>query len=105
MACANRDGIVDSAIERPTRGIYGATALPLLSGREDVCSPTGIVKYTREGKLSDMHLSLISQVGTQIRILRGHGLKSRLAPRAGVRYDGLYALRRPLFAPSTGRVG
>lgn len=89
MACANRDGIVGSASEKPTKGIYGVTALPLLSGREDVCSPPETVKYMREGQLSDMHLSLISKVGTQIRILRGYCLKSPLAPKAGIRYDGL----------------
>ncbi|KAF4506864.1 hypothetical protein G6O67_006902 [Ophiocordyceps sinensis] len=41
-----------------------------------------------------MHLSLLSQVGTQIRILRGYCLESPLAPSAGIRYDGLYAIRR-----------
>lgn len=69
MTCANRDGIVDSAKEKPTKGIYGITALPLLSSMEDVCSPPGTVKFMRDGQLSDMHLSLLSQVGTQIRVL------------------------------------
>ncbi|KJZ72163.1 hypothetical protein HIM_08428 [Hirsutella minnesotensis 3608] len=93
LACAHRDGIVDSTVEKPTKGTYHVTTLPLLSGREDVRSPYGIVKYMREGALLDMHLPLLSQVGTQIRILRGYRLKSPLAPRAGIRYDGLYSVR------------
>lgn len=88
MACAHRDGIVDSTLERATKGPQGVTALPLLNGNERVCSPSRAVKYSREGKLSEMHLCLISQVGKQIRILRGYRLHSPLAPRAGVRYDG-----------------
>ncbi|UNI14242.1 hypothetical protein JDV02_000891 [Purpureocillium takamizusanense] len=86
------DGIVDSTVERVTKGPQGVTALPLLSGSERLCSPFGSVKYAREGKLSEMHLCLISQVGKQIRILRGHRLRSPLAPRAGVRYDGWYII-------------
>ncbi|KND95310.1 hypothetical protein TOPH_00584 [Tolypocladium ophioglossoides CBS 100239] len=94
MACANRDGVVGSVSEKPTKALYGVTTVPLLSGREDVCSPPETVKYMREGQLSDMHLSLISQVGTHIRILRGYCLKSPLAPKAGIRYDGLYIIRQ-----------
>ncbi|KAL7912869.1 PUA-like domain-containing protein [Trichoderma velutinum] len=48
----------------------------------------------REAKLSETHVSLISCVGTQIRILRGHRLRSPLSPKAGIRYDGLYIIRR-----------
>ncbi|PHH91083.1 hypothetical protein CDD83_1711 [Cordyceps sp. RAO-2017] len=91
---AGQDGIVDSVLEKPTKGTYHVTALPLLSGREELYSPFGAVKYAREGQLADMHLSLLSQVGTQIRILRGYCLKSPLAPKAGIRYDGLYHIRR-----------
>ncbi|KAK7430053.1 hypothetical protein QQZ08_003444 [Neonectria magnoliae] len=92
LACANRDGIVGSALEKPTKGKYGIAALPLVTGREDVYLPSGTVKYIREGKISDIHLSLLSQVGSQIRILRGHRLQSPLAPKAGLRYDGLYII-------------
>ncbi|KAM4054604.1 PPIC-type PPIASE domain-containing protein [Hirsutella rhossiliensis] len=82
------------AVEKPTKGPYHVTALPLLSGREDLSSPVGTVKYAREGPLFHMHLSLLSQVGTQIRILRGYCLRSPLAPKAGIRYDGLYYIRQ-----------
>jgi hypothetical protein len=63
-----------------------------------------IFKYYREGQLSDMHIPLISQVGSQIRLLRGHGLKSLIAPKAGVRYDGLYVSTPPLIGEETGRL-
>ncbi|QYT01291.1 hypothetical protein H0G86_008335 [Trichoderma simmonsii] len=82
-----------SIIETPTKGKYGAAALPLLTGREEVL-PSGTVRYMREAKLSETHVSLISCVGTQIRILRGHRLRSPLSPKAGIRYDGLYIIRR-----------
>ncbi|KAM0334372.1 hypothetical protein ACHAQA_001398 [Verticillium albo-atrum] len=92
LACAHRDGIVGNAHERPTKGRYGVAALPLLTGTEEHLGGN-LYKYVREGKLSDMHFSLMSQVGTQIRLLRGYRLKSMFAPTAGVRYDGLFIIR------------
>ncbi|KAH7170397.1 PUA-like domain-containing protein [Dactylonectria macrodidyma] len=94
LACAQRDGIVGSVLETPTKGKYGVTALPLVTGWESVYLPGGTVKYVKEGHISDIHVSLLSQVGTQIRILRGHRLQSPLAPKAGIRYDGLYIIRQ-----------
>lgn len=89
LACAYRDGVVGSVLEKPTKGKYGGAALPLVSGREEVYYPSLMTRYIQEGRLANMHISLLSQVGTQIRILRGHCLRSPLAPKAGVRYDGL----------------
>ncbi|TQN68948.1 hypothetical protein CSHISOI_06521, partial [Colletotrichum shisoi] len=93
LACAQRDGIIGTAVEKPTKGKYGVTALPLLTGCEEHVRGR-LYRYVREGRLSDMHVSLLTQVGTQIRILRGYRLKSTLAPQAGVRYDGLYTIRQ-----------
>lgn len=93
LACAYRDGIVGSTCETPTKGRYGAHSLPLLTGREEVVS-ADTVRYMREAKLSETHVSLISHVGSQIRILRGHRLRSPLSPKAGLRYDGLYTIRQ-----------
>ncbi|KAH7037945.1 PUA-like domain-containing protein [Microdochium trichocladiopsis] len=93
ITCAERDGIVAGSSENLTKGRYGIPTLPLLSGREEIGNgETG--QYIREGTAQDMHFSLISQVGRQIRILRGHGLKSIFAPQAGLRYDGLYVIKR-----------
>ncbi|KAI1777922.1 PUA-like domain-containing protein [Hypoxylon cercidicola] len=93
IACAWHDGIVASTSETPTKGRYGITALPLLTGQEDIIN-SNTFKYIREGKPRDMHIPLISQVGRQIRILRGYQLKSLLAPEAGVRYDGLFTIKQ-----------
>ncbi|KAK9419238.1 hypothetical protein SUNI508_01215 [Seiridium unicorne] len=96
IVCAQRDGIVGCPLERATSGRYGITALPLLTGREELVRRDGhhVVKYIREGRSQDMHIPLISQVGRHIRILRGYRLKSIFAPQAGVRYDGLYIIRQ-----------
>ncbi|KAH7328458.1 hypothetical protein B0I35DRAFT_473163 [Stachybotrys elegans] len=89
-----RDGIVDSGLEKPTVGKYGMVALPLLKGREEISHEDGLVRYSKEGTMSEMYVSLIRRVGFQMRILRGHCLMSPLAPEAGIRYDGLYTLRQ-----------
>ncbi|KAI0014101.1 hypothetical protein F4779DRAFT_636847 [Xylariaceae sp. FL0662B] len=93
ITCAERDGIVASSFEMPTKGRYGITALPLLTGQEEMIR-ANTFKYVREGRSSDMHIALISQVGRQIRILRGYRLKSIFSPQAGVRYDGLYTIKQ-----------
>ncbi|KAH9900587.1 PUA-like domain-containing protein [Xylariomycetidae sp. FL2044] len=93
ITCAERDGIVGSSLEKPTKGRYGIAALPLLSGHEEYLREN-TVKYTREGRSGDMHIALISHVGRQIRILRGYRLKSIFAPQAGLRYDGLYTIKQ-----------
>ncbi|KAM0562236.1 hypothetical protein ACHAPJ_002681 [Fusarium lateritium] len=92
LACAHRDGIVGSARERPTKGKYGVAALPLLTGQENIDFEDGIIKYVREGRITDMHVSLMSQVGSTVRVLRGYRLRSPFAPKAGIRYDGLYKI-------------
>ncbi|KAI1340588.1 hypothetical protein F5Y15DRAFT_379175 [Xylariaceae sp. FL0016] len=93
IACAERDGIVADSLEIPTKGRYGITALPLLTGQEELIRHN-TVKYVREGRSSDMHIALVSQVGRRIRVLRGYRLKSIYAPQAGVRYDGLFTLKQ-----------
>lgn len=80
--------MVASSLEVPTKGRYCITTLPLLTGQEEWLRGD-TYKYVREGRSTDMHIALISQVGRQIRVLRGYRLKSILAPQAGVRYDGL----------------
>ncbi|KAI0395316.1 PUA-like domain-containing protein [Xylariaceae sp. FL0594] len=99
--CAERDGIIDRSQETPTKGRYGFAALPLLTGSEEqVLYPNDdhnnnmTVKYVREGKMSDMHVALICQVGRQIRVLRGYRLKSVFAPAAGLRYDDIYTIKQ-----------
>lgn len=83
--------MVGSNKEESSKGPYDVPALPLLKGAEEMLDAY-TVKYSREGALGDMFVHLISQVGSRIRIFRGHQLRSLLAPQAGVRYDGLYVL-------------
>ncbi|OBS18543.1 hypothetical protein FPOA_10271 [Fusarium poae] len=78
LACAHRDGIVDSNREKPTKGKYGVAVLPLLTGQENIDYDDGAIRY----------------VGATFRILRGYHLRSPFAPKAGIRYDGLYTIRR-----------
>ncbi|KAG5658752.1 hypothetical protein KAF25_007305 [Fusarium avenaceum] len=94
LACAHRDGIVGSARERPTRGKYGVAALPLLTGEEYIDENDGYIRYARQGRITDIHVSLVSQPGATFRILRGYRLQSPFAPKAGIRYDGLYKVHR-----------
>ncbi|KAK8076442.1 YDG/SRA domain-containing protein [Apiospora phragmitis] len=96
LACAQRDGIATSSVEKPTSGRYGITTLPLLTGREEVICENGVefTKYIRYGRSYDMHIPLISQVGKQIRVLRGYRLRSIYAPEAGIRYEGQYTIRQ-----------
>lgn len=70
-------------------GRYGMAALPLMTGVEEVEQSGSVSKYTKDRTLQDMHITLVSRVGYRIRILRGDRLESPLAPKAGVRYDGL----------------
>ncbi|KAI1743549.1 hypothetical protein F4680DRAFT_347942 [Xylaria scruposa] len=91
ITCAERDGIVNSSLEIPTTGCYGFPALPLLTGSEEMIRHN-TVRYVHEGRT--LHVPLISQVGRKIRIIRGYKLKSVFAPKAGLRYDGLYIIRQ-----------
>jgi hypothetical protein len=89
IACAFRDGIVGGTDEKATKGPYNVTALPLLTG-EEVEGPTlNMYEYTKRGTSKEMPFSILGNRGGPIRILRGHALKSKFAPKIGVRYDGL----------------
>ncbi|KAM7205061.1 hypothetical protein V8F33_001302 [Rhypophila sp. PSN 637] len=92
IACAHRDGFVATDLEKPTIRDHDHTALPLLTGREEILTDHS-VKYIRVGKLGDVHHSLFSQIGKKIHLMRGYQLKSDLAPTEGVRYDGQWTLR------------
>ncbi|RDW89484.1 hypothetical protein BP6252_01516 [Coleophoma cylindrospora] len=93
LCAAFRDGIVGSPIETVTKGHYGVTALPMMTGTE-LIGEDGIVKLIRRGELKDTYPRLLSHVGRVVRVLRGHGLRSQYAPLAGVRYDGLYKIKK-----------
>ncbi|KAJ5043047.1 uncharacterized protein L3040_004435 [Drepanopeziza brunnea f. sp. 'multigermtubi'] len=88
LHCAYRDGIVGPVESALTKGKAGVVALALLTGQE-VNGPTlNLIDYTKVGKKQDMFFSLMS-CRHPIRILRGCNLRSKWAPAAGIRYDGL----------------
>lgn len=91
IACCYRDGIVGKMADDMTSGPYGVTAIPLLSGEEIKSDIADCFTYRRTGQIEDMYLPLMSQLGQKnVRILRGYKLKGPNAPKAGIRYDGLY---------------
>lgn len=45
--------------------------------------------FAVEGALKEIGGNLLSQVGKQVRLLRGYRLMSKYAPKAGIRYDGV----------------
>jgi hypothetical protein len=82
-----RDGVVSSADEFVTKR-QGRVILPLLTGTEVQGPELGMCEYRKKGPLKEMHLFLMVATGYTIRLLRGHTLKSKYAPAAGIRYDG-----------------
>ena len=89
MACAYRDGIVGTALPGITTGAYGVTAFTLVDGLEVEGENPGEIVFLRQGALRDIGVPLLTEIGRSIRILRGYQLRSKYAPTAGLRYDGL----------------
>ncbi|KAK0099966.1 hypothetical protein ONS95_013212 [Cadophora gregata] len=95
MHCALRDGAVGSVDKMLTMGKSGVVALALLAG-EEVTGPTlNLFEYTKIGHNMDELMKLMAcNRGRPIRLLRGSNLKSKYAPSAGVRYDGLHLVKQ-----------
>ena len=72
-----------------TKGLYCVTALPLLSGEEREGPTLNQYEYTKRGTIKEMPFGLLTNKKAPVRVLRGHMLKSKFAPKIGVRYDGL----------------
>ncbi|KAB5570291.1 hypothetical protein GE09DRAFT_1217732 [Coniochaeta sp. 2T2.1] len=98
LAAAHRDGIIGTQLEKPTKGKFGYTAIPLMTGKEEDVEADKVT-YVREEKqqrkvpsLGDV--SMLSLLGAKVRLLRGAGLQSVYAPTAGVRYDGVWIVKQ-----------
>ncbi|KAI9789573.1 MAG: hypothetical protein M1816_005980 [Peltula sp. TS41687] len=98
-ACAYRDGMLDDPNSGIGVGDYGACAIVLARGSEtENMDGTTTWTCTKAGVKSDPKgpgvLSLMKNMRerTEVRMLRSWKLKSKLAPRGGVRYDGLYSV-------------
>ena len=82
--------MVKSVEEVVTRGDWGPTALPMLTGTETLDeSNQNISKFVHGGSEWNLHSALMATKKEVIRVIRGHELKSPLAPSKGLRYDGL----------------
>lgn len=88
MACVFRDGLSNSQTGTLKYGPNEIVTLPLLDGVETFESNWPRIRYKLEGSRKKMLIHLQDKVGKEIRILRGYQLRSRLAPEAGIRYDG-----------------
>ncbi|RAL62267.1 hypothetical protein DID88_004834 [Monilinia fructigena] len=91
--CAVRDGIVPDAKDGFTWGVNGKpVAFSMLSGFEIKGIGRRHWVHIIESRVYAYHAVRLTCVGSVIRLLRGHKLKSERAPRLGVRYDGLYKI-------------
>jgi hypothetical protein len=95
-ACAFRDGMLDDPNSDVAGGEYGAYAIVLAHGVEtETADGTSIWRCTRmdvkhvRGTLGVLVLMRNMRNHMDVRIIRSWKLRSRLAPRAGFRYDGL----------------
>lgn len=89
MACVYRDCMVKSLDETVSSGPYGMSwILPMFTGTEEDGPMPGMYRFMREGSEKDMHARLMLSAGKRVKVLRGHTLKSKYAPTAGIRYDG-----------------
>ena len=64
--------------------------LVLEVGEEFPTSNLSVTRYINEGSIYYMLLPLMSTLDKPIRVLRNWSLKSKLAPPAGLRFDGWY---------------
>lgn len=97
-----------------TRGNVSVSpqAVPVVTlafGEEMPTQKPTITRFTHSGRIDSMMLSLMRALDKQVQVLRRYTLKSRLAPEAGLRYDGfydivLYSLQRLSWDESVFRV-
>lgn len=87
--CAVRDGIVSDAKDG---FIWGGNRKPVAFSMLSGFEIKGIGRrewiHIIESRVCAYHAVRLTCVGSVVRLLRGHKLKSERAPRLGVRYDG-----------------
>ncbi|KAL6720512.1 hypothetical protein ACLMJK_002436 [Lecanora helva] len=94
-AAAYRDGIIDHTSHAITADHNGAYAIVVNGSKEENLQPDGT--FTYHASLSDpgaLKLTKTMTTDTEkiVRVLRSWKLRSKLAPKAGLRYDGLYRI-------------
>ncbi|MCJ1397322.1 hypothetical protein MMC11_000514 [Xylographa trunciseda] len=90
-AAAYRDGIIHGSTNGITADVDGAYAIFMTDNEEAETSEENVFRYWASPKDPGC-LQLMSNVHSRelVRVLRSWRLDSRLAPKAGLRYDGLY---------------
>lgn len=86
MASAYMHGMTGDSIENLK--VNDTRVLPMLWGKEENFG-LNVFRYIRDGRSSDVVYSLLSHVGHRVHVLRGYRLRSKFAPVAGIRYDGV----------------
>lgn len=92
-AAAYRDGIIDRTAHAITADENRAYAIVVNGSRELDMKPNGTFVY--HAALDDpgalkLTKTMTSDTEKVVRVLRSWKLRSKLAPKAGLRYDGLY---------------
>lgn len=62
----------------------------LAFGEEMPTQKPTITRFTHSGRIETMMVPLMRALDKRVQVLRRYTLKSRLAPEAGLRYDGFY---------------
>ncbi|KAF8865801.1 hypothetical protein BDZ45DRAFT_720527 [Acephala macrosclerotiorum] len=91
---AARDGVITAGETVVTNNpTYGPTALAMVKGEEVEGPEPNMTQYSVTGIVGDKEINemrhFLDRRGP-FRVLRGHRLRSRFAPKGGIRYDGLY---------------
>ena len=105
-AAAYRDGIIDMTSQAITADNNGAYAIVVNGSRELNLKPNGT--FTYHAALGDpgalkLTKTMTTDTAKTVRVLRSWKLRSQLAPKAGLRYDGLYdpSLHSPVLLITT----
>ncbi|KAI9802143.1 MAG: hypothetical protein M1833_002064 [Piccolia ochrophora] len=100
-ACAYRDGMLDDAESHISIGEQGAHAIVMARGVEtEMETNSGTTRWrctNNDVKLASNGRGVLALMGnmrtrTEVRVLRYWKLNSKLAPRAGLRFDGMYSI-------------
>ncbi|KFY02211.1 hypothetical protein O988_02324 [Pseudogymnoascus sp. VKM F-3808] len=108
-ACAERDGMLTDTRGNVSVSPQAVPVVTLAFGEEMPTKNPTISRFTHSGRIETMMLPLMRALDKRVQVLRRYTLKSRLAPEAGLRYDGfydivLYSLQRLSWDESVFRV-
>ncbi|KFY37287.1 hypothetical protein V494_04829 [Pseudogymnoascus sp. VKM F-4513 (FW-928)] len=89
-ACAERDGMLTDTRGNVSVSPQSIPVVTLAFGEELPTKKPAITRFTHSGRIDSMMVPLIRALDKRVQVLRRYTLKSRLAPEAGLRYDGFY---------------